>query len=49
MNGAINIGNTTSTHIQSGTIRWNPAANASQGDLEGYDGNQWRSLISGGG
>ena len=49
VNGAISIGNTTSTHIQSGTIRWNTAANASEGDLEGYDGNEWRSLISGGG
>jgi hypothetical protein len=47
--GAISIGNTTNTHIQSGTIRWNPAANSSEGDLEGYDGNEWRSLISGGG
>lgn len=49
VNGAISIGNTTNTHIQSGTIRWNPAANSSEGDLEGYDGNEWRSLISGGG
>lgn len=48
--GAISIGNTTNTtDIKSGTIRWDPAANSSQGDLEGYDGNDWRSLISGGG
>ena len=49
VNGAIRIGDANDSTPVAGIIRWNPAANASQGDLEGYDGNQWRSLISGGG
>ena len=49
VNGAIRIGDANNSTPVAGIIRWNPAANSSQGDLEGYDGNQWRSLISGGG
>ena len=49
VDGAIRVGDTTNANIEAGTIRWDPTANNSQGDLQGYDGTRWRSLISGGG
>lgn len=49
VNGAIRVGDTLNPLIQAGTIRWNPNADDGAGDLEGHDGQQWRSLISGGG
>jgi len=41
VNGGIKLGSTTNTNA--GTVRW------SGGDFEGYDGNDWLSLTTGGG